>query len=113
MVQALSCRFSNAYSNQQNSNLLSRRAEPPTQSAAGPLQLIIKVASFRNKKKNRRAYVYEVVNIQGDRMFFGINSSLARTTSGILLEFVVEACLIAKHHSLHHILFPSDNRGLG
>ena len=45
-------------------------------------------------------------------MFFGVNSSLARTASRILLEAVVEACLIAKHHGLRHVLFLSDSRGL-
>ena len=112
IVQSLSCRYSNAFSVQQNSNLLSIRPEPPTQSAAGPWQLIIKVAGFRNKKKNRRAYVYEAVNIQGDCMFFGVNSSLARTAPGVLLEAVVEACLIAENHGLHHVLFLSNCRGL-
>ena len=112
MVQTLSCRYSNAFSDQQNSNLLSSRSKPPTQSAAGPWQLIIIVAGFRNKKKNRRAYVYEAVNIQGDCMFFGVNSSLARTAPGVLLEAVVEAGLIAENHGQHHVLFLSDCRGL-
>lgn len=69
MVQSLSCRYSNVFSNQQNSNLFSRRPAPPTQSTAGPWQLIIKVARFRNKKKNEKAYVYEAVNLQGARVF--------------------------------------------
>ena len=111
-VQTLSCRYGNAFSDQQNSNWFSSRPKPPTQSAAGPWQLIIKVAGFRNKKKNRRAYVYEAINTQGDFMFFGANSSLARTAPGVLLEAVVEACLIAENHGLHHVLFLSDCRGL-
>ena len=98
MVQTLSCRYRNAFSNQQNSNLLSSRSEPPTQSVAGPWQLIIEVAGFRDKKKNRSAYVNEAVNIKGDCMFFGVNSSLARTAPGVLLEAVVEAGLIAENH---------------
>ena len=38
-------------------------------------------------------------------MFFGVNSSLARTTPGVLLEAVVEAGLIAENHGQHHVLF--------
>ena len=45
-------------------------------------------------------------------MFFGVNSSLARTAPGVLLEAVVEAGLIAENHGQHHVWFPSDCRGL-
>lgn len=96
MVQTLSCSYSNAFSDQQNTNLLFSGPEPPFQSMAGSWQLIIKVAGFRNKKKNRRAYVFEAVNMLEVSMFFSVNSSLARIVPRVLLEAVVEACLIAE-----------------
>lgn len=71
-----------------------------------------KVAGFRNKKKKMCAYVYEAVNPQGVGVFFGVNSSLTRTTIGCLLEAVVEASLIATNHDFQRILFLSDSREL-
>lgn len=45
-------------------------------------------------------------------MFFGVNGSLARTTTGYLLEAMVEASLTAKNHGFQRLLFLSYSRGL-
>ncbi|KAF3951501.1 hypothetical protein CMV_022852, partial [Castanea mollissima] len=82
------------------------------QSALGAWQLILKVAGFRSKRKKRCAYVYEVVNLQGACVFFGISSSVARTALAVLLEAVVEACFTAFNRGLQQILILSDSRGL-
>ena len=80
----------------------SRRSVVEPQSVAGSWQLIIKVAGFKNqKKKERCAYVYEAINPQGVGMFFGVNSNLARTATGCLLEVVVEANLTASNHGFN------------
>ena len=45
-------------------------------------------------------------------MFFGVASSTARTSTGALLEAVIEAGLAAKDQGFQHILFLSDSKGL-
>ena len=45
-------------------------------------------------------------------MFLVVNSSLVGAAEGFLLEAVVDACLTAKYHGFHSILFLSDSRGL-
>ena len=72
--------------------------------AAGSWQLILKVASFKNKRKKRCEYVYEVVNLQGACVLFGVSSSVARIALGVLLEAMVEACFTASNHGLQQIL---------
>jgi len=104
MAQSMSCRYKDAFSDQSNSVFLPRKSPSPVQFAAGSWQLIIKVSGFRDRKKNRSAFVYEAVNLQGVRVFFGVNSSLADTPLGFFLKAVVEACLTAKHHGFSHVL---------
>ena len=77
MAQSLSCRYKEAFTEQSCHTWASRRSVVEPQSAAGPGQLIIKVAGFINKKKKRSAYVYEAINPQGVYVFFGVNSSVA------------------------------------
>ena len=112
MAQSLSCRYEEAFTEQSCHTWASRRSVVEPQSAAGPGQLIIKVAGFINKKKKRSAYVYEAINPQGVCVFFGVNSSVARTATGCLLEAVLEASLTTTTHNLQQILFLSDCRGL-
>ncbi|KAF3963335.1 hypothetical protein CMV_012268 [Castanea mollissima] len=81
-------------------------------SLRGPWQLIIKVTGFRDKKRDMSAFVFEAVNIQGDCVLFAVNSSLTGTAFGILLEAVVDACLTAKYHGFHGVLFLTDSRGM-
>ena len=51
-------------------------------------------------------------SIHREFVFFGVNSSVARTATGCLLEAVVEASLTTTAHNLQQILFLSDCRGL-
>ena len=112
MAQSLSCRYKEAFTEQSCQSGTSRRPAVEPQSAAGPWQLIIKVAGSRNKKKKRRAYAYEAINPQGVGVFVGVNSSTARTATGCLLEAVVEASLTAIAHNFQRVLFVSDCGGL-
>ena len=82
------------------------------QSAAGDWQLIIKVAGFRSRRPYRNGTAYEALTIQGERVFFGVNSSNARTSIGALLEAVVEAGMAAKDQGFHHVLYLTDSRKL-
>ena len=43
-------------------------------------------------------------------MFFGANSSNARTSIGALLEAVVEAGMVVKDQGFHHVLFLTDSK---
>ena len=72
MVQSLSCRYKDAFSEQLTSNLSPRKSTTPVQSAVGSWQLIIKVTGFRDKR-NRSAFGFEVVNIWGDNVFLAVN----------------------------------------
>ena len=45
-------------------------------------------------------------------MFFGVNSSNARTSIGALLEVVVEAGLAAQDQGFHHVLFLTNSKNL-
>ena len=45
-------------------------------------------------------------------MFFGAVSSNARTSTGALLEAVIEAGLAAKDQGFQHVLFLSDSKSL-
>ncbi|XP_050278159.1 uncharacterized protein LOC126719671 [Quercus robur] len=112
MAQSLSCRYKDAFSEQLSSNQSPRISTTPVQSAAGSWQLIIKVTGFRDKKRNRSAFGFEAVNIQGESVFLAVNSSLVGAVEEFLLEAVVDACLTAKYHGFHSILFLSDSRGL-
>ena len=112
MAQSLSCRYKETFTEQSCHSGTPRRPVVEPQSAVGPWQLIIKVAGSRYKKKKRRAYAYEAINTQGVGVFSGVNSSIARTTTGCLLEAVVEASLTATAHNFQRILFISDCRGL-
>ena len=45
-------------------------------------------------------------------MFYGVNSSVADTTCGALLDAMVEAALKAKNHGFQYILFLGTSRHL-
>ncbi|KAK9995595.1 hypothetical protein SO802_020281 [Lithocarpus litseifolius] len=110
-AQSLSCRYKSSFTAQESLTRVPN-TDVESQSAAGLWQLILKVAGFRNKRKNRCAYVYEAVNLQGACVLFGVSSSVTRTALGVLLEAVVEACFTASNHGLQQILILSDSRGL-
>ena len=80
------------------------------QSTAGDWQLIIKLAGARSRRPFRNGIAYEALTIQGERVFFGVNSSNARTSIGALLEAVVEAGLAAKDQGFHHVLFLTNSK---
>ena len=82
------------------------------QSAAGDWHLIIKLAGARSRRPYRYGTAYEALTIQGDRVFFGVNSSNARTSIGALLEAVVEAGLAAQDQGFHHVLVLTDSKNL-
>ena len=45
-------------------------------------------------------------------MFFGVASTIARTSTGALLEAVIKARLATKEQGFQNILFISDSKGL-
>ena len=79
MVQTLSCRYKDYYTAQPTNNKHTKCSNPGPQTAAGQWQLIIKIAGAWRKKAKRCAYAYEAKNLQGDIMFCGAASSLARS----------------------------------
>ena len=74
--------------------------------------MIVKLAGARRKKPNRWSSAYEAITRQGDSLFYGVNSSVADTTCGALLDAMVEAALKAKNHGFQFVLFLGTSRQL-
>ena len=67
------------------------------QPAARNWNLIIKIAAARRRRQCRYGIVYEALTLHGDKVFFGVASTSATTSTGALLEAVnIEARLEAK-----------------
>ncbi|KAF3954666.1 hypothetical protein CMV_020015 [Castanea mollissima] len=81
-------------------------------SVAGDWQIIIKIVNSRSRKFHRYGTVYEGLTVQGEKVFFGAISSTARTSTGALLEAMLEAVLTAKSQGFQHILVLSNSRSL-
>uniref|UniRef100_A0A7N2MIT6 Uncharacterized protein n=1 Tax=Quercus lobata TaxID=97700 RepID=A0A7N2MIT6_QUELO len=58
--------------------------------------LSLNFATARSRRHCRYGIVYEALTLQGDKVFFGVASITARTSSEALLEAVIEAGLAAK-----------------
>ena len=79
------------------------------QPASRNWNLIIKIAAARKRRHCRYGIVYEALTLQGDKMFFGVASTSATTSTGALLEAVIEASLVAKAQGFQNVLFLSDS----
>ena len=111
IAQNFSCRYRNSISRCSTStDREGRCTRPEGQSAAREWQLTIKIAGFRSRRPCRHGTAYEALTIQGERVFFGVNSSNARTTIGALLEAVVEAGMAAKDQGFNQVLYLTDSR---
>ena len=86
MVQTLSCRYKDYYTAQPTNNKHTKCSNPGPQTAAGQWQ--------------------------GDIMFCGAASSLARSKYGATKEAMMEAVLTAKTHGFFQILILSNSKGL-
>ena len=112
-TQTLSCRYKDTLSGYSPSGGRDDRCNrSKRQSAVGDWQLIIKLVGARSRSPYRNGTAYEALTVQGDKVFFGVVSSNAKTSTGALLEAVVEAGLAAKDQGFQHILFLSDNKSL-
>ena len=80
IAQNFSCRYKNSISRCSTSTNRERRStRSEGLSATRDWQLIIKIAGARSKRPCRLGIAYEALTIQGERVFFGVNSSNART----------------------------------
>ena len=101
IAQNLSCRYKDTLSSYSPPGGRDDRCnKSKTQSALGNWQLIIKLARARSGSPYRNGTAYEALTIQGDKVFFGVVSSNARTSTGALLEAVIEARLETKDQGL-------------
>ncbi|XP_075661291.1 uncharacterized protein LOC142631096 [Castanea sativa] len=82
------------------------------QSAAGEWQRILKLVDSRSKVPHRYGAAYEVVTVQGEKVFFGVISSNARTSIRALLEAMLKAVLTAKEQGFQLVLVLSNSRSL-
>ena len=111
-AQYLSCRYKETFNEQSTYNRSPRRPNAEHQPTAGQWQLIIKIAGARCKKPKRCSFAYEAVNMLGDNIFFGVDSSVAGSTCRAMLEAMVEACIRARNHGFQKVLFLGDSRRL-
>ena len=113
IAQNFSCRYRNSISRCSTStDRESRSTRSEGLSSTRDWQLIIKIAGVRSRRPCRLGTDYEALTIQGERVFFGVNSSNARTTTGALLEAVVEAGMTAKDQGFNQVLYLTDSRKL-
>ena len=97
IAQNFSCRYRDSLSRCSTSaDREGRCTSSERQSATGDWQLIIQLAGARSRRPYRNGTAYEALTIQGERVFFGVNSCNARTSIGALLEAMVEAGLAAR-----------------
>ena len=112
-TQTLSCRYKDTLSGYSPPGGRDDRCnKSERQSTAGDWQLIIKLAGARSRSPYRNGTAYEALTVQGDKVFFGVVSSNAKTSTGPLLEVVVEVGLAAKDQGFQHVLFLSDSKSL-
>lgn len=74
--------------------------------------ILCDIAGARSRGHCRHGTAYEALTLQGANVFFGVVSSNARTSTGALLEAVIEAGLAAKNQGFQHVLFLTDSKGL-
>ena len=101
IAQNLSCRYKDTLSNYGTlGDRDDRCTGPENQSTTGDWQLGSKLAGARSRRPYRNGTAYEALTVQGDKVFFGAVSSNARTSTGALLEAVIEARLETKDQGL-------------
>ena len=71
----------------------------------GPWQLIIKVATVREKRHNRTGLAYEAKSIQGVEVLQGITSCTGKLISIAIQEAMIEAAVKARSLGFNHFLF--------
>ena len=113
IAHTFSCKYRDILSHSLNPrSRLPRNINTRNPIAAGNWHLIIKIAGARNRGKCRYGIAYEVLTLQGDKVFFGVASSNARSSTGALLEAIVKASLAAKNQGFQRVLFLTDGKGL-
>ena len=60
--------------------------------------MIVKLVGAKSRKPNRWSSAYEAITRQGDSLFYGVNSCVAGTVGGALLDAMVEAAIKTKNH---------------
>ena len=123
-AQQISCRYRETISNKNNPGgregsginsgreTTSEQSRTGRQSVARDWQIVIKIVNSRSRKYYRYGTVYEGLTAQGGKVFFGAISSNARTSTGALLEAMLEAVLVAKSQGFQQILVLSNSRSL-
>ena len=123
-AQQISCRYRETISNRnspggrEGSGINSGRQTTSEQSRIGRQsvvrdgKIVIKIVNSRSRKYYRYGTVYEGLTAQGGNVFFGAISSNAQTSTGALLEAMLEAVLVAKSQGFQQILVLSNSRSL-
>jgi len=111
-AQNLYCKYKEAYSisNESNRRYFKSRVEHNT--AAGHWQLLIKIAGVRNSRCNRSAWAYEAKDMPGVIKLYGVASSNASSTNGVVQDAFMEAVIIANNYGFNRILLLTNNKNL-
>ena len=91
-------RYKEAFNDQSVYNRNSGKPKPVQQPVVGPWQIILKITGARCNRTKRGSFAYEVVNMQGVNVFFGVACNAARSKGGAMFEVMVDATIRAKHH---------------
>ena len=108
----MACRYKKAFLDQPRHPIQPRRPNMDHYPPSGQWQLIVKIVGARSRKPKRWSSAYEPINMQGASIFYGVTSSVARTTCGAMLDAVVEAGIKAKNHGFQYVLFLGASRQL-
>ena len=89
-----------------------RPATAHQQSPAGQWDVIIKIAAAKGQRSQRRAFAYNVSNMEGVCVLSGVASTLASSTTRTLFKAMIVAATIASDHGFQHILFLTASRNV-
>ena len=119
MAQSLSCKYRSTFSNSAQdlsaattAPSVSRTTADHQQCPAGPWDLIIKIASAKGWRNQRRAFAYNASNIEGVCVFSYAASTLVKSSKGAVFEVVVATGVTAKGHGFDHLLFLTNSRNV-
>ena len=108
----MACKYKEAFLDQPSHTSQPRRPQHGHYSLSGQWQLIVKLVGAKSRKPNRWSSAYEAITRQRDSLFYSVNSCVAGTVGGALLDAMVEAAIKTKNHGFQYILFLGASRHL-
>ena len=111
-AQNLYCKYKEAYSINYKPNRSWSRSRVEHNTEAGHQQLLIKITGVRNSRCNRSTWAYKAKDMQGVIKLYGVASSNASSTTGVVQEALMEAVITANNYKFNRILLLTNNKNL-